>query len=135
MILSCDQHLHNYLKCPKIEQFYFRFLFCFKIDHVLITRGYLKCPTFKKIFEIFEMPHFVIFRIKKEKMGHFKYFEYSNIRKWGISNNQHVINFKTEKELKMKFFDFGAFRKIMKMVSHTPIFSGTPLQGFTQENE
>jgi len=27
---------HVILKCPKIEEFHFRFLFCFKIDHVLI---------------------------------------------------------------------------------------------------
>ena len=26
----------TYLKCPKIEKFHFRFLFCFKPDHVLI---------------------------------------------------------------------------------------------------
>jgi len=28
-----------------------------------------------------------------------------------------VITLKTEKEPKMKFFDFGAFQKIMKMLS------------------
>ena len=31
----------------------------------------------------------------------------SNIEKWGISNNSRVINFITQKEPKMKFFDFG----------------------------
>ena len=31
------QHFLNFLKCPKIEEFYFRFIFCFKIDHVLIS--------------------------------------------------------------------------------------------------
>ena len=31
-----------FLKCPKIEESYFRFLFCLKIDHVL----FLKCPIF-----------------------------------------------------------------------------------------
>ena len=45
-------------------------------------------------------------------------FIYSNIKKWGISKNEHVINFKIEKEPKMKFFDFGAFQKIRKMLSH-----------------
>ena len=30
-------HMHIFLKCPKIEQFYFRLIFCFKIDHVLIS--------------------------------------------------------------------------------------------------
>jgi len=42
------------------------------------------------------------------KMGHFKK---TNIRKWGISKKKHVINFKTEKEPTMKFFDFLAFQK------------------------
>ena len=31
---------------------------------------------------------------------------FSNIKKWGISKNKHLINCKTEKESKMKFFDF-----------------------------
>ena len=29
-------HFLIFLKCPKIEEFHFRFIFCFKIDHVLI---------------------------------------------------------------------------------------------------
>ena len=29
-------HMHKILKCPKIGEFHFRFLFYFKIDHVLI---------------------------------------------------------------------------------------------------
>ena len=33
------------------------------------------------------------------------------VRKSGISKKMHVINFKTEKKPKMKFFDFRAFRK------------------------
>ena len=32
-----------------------------------------------------------------------------------------MINFKTEKEPKMNFFDFGAFKKIMKMPSREKI--------------
>ena len=32
-----------------------------------------------------------------------------------------MITFKTEKEPKIKFFDFGAFQKIMKMVSREKI--------------
>ena len=32
-----------------------------------------------------------------------------------------MINFKTENEPKMKFFDFGAFQKIEKMLSHDQI--------------
>ena len=42
------------------------------------------------------------------KMGHFKK---KNIRKLGISKKKHVINFKTEKEPKIKLFDFWAFKK------------------------
>ena len=44
-------HLHNILKCPKIEEFYFRILFCFTIDHVLFS----------------EMPHFLNLEIYKKK--------------------------------------------------------------------
>ena len=29
-------HFLNFLKCPKIEEFHFRFIYSFKIDHVLI---------------------------------------------------------------------------------------------------
>ena len=32
-----------------------------------------------------------------------------------------MINFKTENEPKMKFFDFAAFQKIEKMLSHEKI--------------
>ena len=32
-----------------------------------------------------------------------------------------MINFKTENEPKLKFFDFGAFQKIEKMPSHDKI--------------
>ena len=31
---------------------------------------------------------------------------------------KHVINFKTEKEPEMKFFDFGSFQNKMQMLSH-----------------
>jgi len=70
MILSCD------LKFPKIEDFHFRFHFCFLGSN-------------RKNWGISNI---------------------SNIEKWGISNYSHVINFKTEKAPKMKFFDFGAFQ-------------------------
>ena len=43
------------------------------------------------------------------------------MRKWGISNNWHVINFKTEKKPKIKFFDFGAFQINGQMESHDKI--------------
>ena len=72
-ISSCDGIF--YLKCPKIEEFHFRLLFCFKINHVLF---YLKRPTFL-CSRYLKCP---IFRIKLEK--HFNYFEH---KKWNISNN------------------------------------------------
>ena len=43
------------------------------------------------------------------------------VRKLGISTKMHVINFKTEKEPKMKFFDFWAFRKKWQKLSHDKI--------------
>ena len=82
---------HFFSKCPKIEEFHFRFLFCFKIDHVHFFRNarfsyhirlalFLKCPFFP-------------FQNQIGKIGHFE------------------KNFETEKKPKMKFFDFRAFRK------------------------
>ena len=49
-----------------------------------------------------------------------------------------MVNFKTENEPKMKFFDFGALQKIEKMLSHDKIifhmlfgaFHDTPLRRF-----
>ena len=38
-----------------------------------------------------------------------------------ISKNYHVINFKTEKELKVELFDFWAFQNFMQMLSHDKI--------------
>ena len=57
MILSCDSFCPFFSKCPKIEEFYFRFLFCFKIDHV---HFFSKCPIFLsyKVRSFFEMPDF-----------------------------------------------------------------------------
>ena len=78
-------HFLNFLKSPKIEEFHFRFIFCFKIDHVLI---FWNAPFFLSDSEIGKM---------------------------------HMINFKIENEPKMKFFDFGAFQKIEKMLSHDKI--------------
>ena len=57
MIYSCDSFCPFFSKCPKIEEFHFRFLFCFKIDHVHFFRNarfsyhirfalFLKCPIF-----------------------------------------------------------------------------------------
>ena len=41
-----------------------------------------------------------------------KHVNSENGNKLVISKKKHVINFKTEKEPKMKFFDFGAFKKM-----------------------
>ena len=43
------------------------------------------------------------------------------LRKLGISKKMHVINIKIEKEPKMKFFDFWAFRKKRQKLSHDKI--------------
>ena len=59
------------------------------------------------------MPHFSYFRNQIGKMGHFKIFEHKKF--W------HVINFKAEKEPKMKLFDFGAFQNLKQMLSHDKI--------------
>ena len=61
------QHFLNFLKCPKIEEFYFRFIFCFKIDHVLIFE-----MSHFFMFEFFEMPHFSHFQNQIGKMGYFE---------------------------------------------------------------
>ena len=63
------------------------------------------------------MPHFSHFQNQIGKMGHFKE---TNIKMLGISERR-VINFKTEKEPKMKLFDFWAFQNFMKMLSHDKI--------------
>ena len=52
------------------------------------------------------------------RMGHFKKFEHKKV---GHFRKLALINFKTQKEPKMKFFDFGAFQKIKKMVSREKI--------------
>ena len=66
----------------------------------------MKCPTFL-CSKYLKCPIFPIWFWKWEK--------------WGNSNNSHVINFITEKEPKMKFFDFGAFQNEMQMLSHHKI--------------
>ena len=96
------------LKYPKIEKFHFRFFFYCKIDHVLIFW----------IAPLFYVRIFPIWFWNREKWGISKK---SNIKKWGNSKNWHLINFTIEKEARMKFFDFGAFQKIMKKLSHDKI--------------
>ena len=60
MILSCDSFCF-FLKCPKIEEFHFRFLFCFKIDHVFFRNAKLS-----NLFFV-EMPHFSYLILKMRK--------------------------------------------------------------------
>ena len=77
------------------------------------------------ILKMGKMGHFEKFELKK--VGHFKKLTCDQIKNrksteneirrfWGISKNQHVINFDSENEPKVKFFDFGAFQKIRKML-------------------
>ena len=47
--------------------------------------------------------------------------KFLNTRKWGVSKNSHVIIFKTDNEPEIKFFNFGAFQKIMQLLSHDKI--------------
>ena len=56
-------------------------------------------------------------------MPHFSYLILKNSehKKVRAFKKQHVINFKTEKETKMKFFDFWAFQNKMQMPSHDKI--------------
>ena len=54
-------HLPIYLKCPKIEEFHFRFLFGFKIDHV----SFIWNDPFLYLRNIWKMAHF-------RKVGHSK---------------------------------------------------------------
>ena len=49
---------------------------------------------------IFHVMAYAIFQNQRGKMGHFKKM---NIKKRGISNKMHVINFKRENEPKMKW--------------------------------
>ena len=65
-------HLHFILKCPKIKEFHFRFLFCLKIDQVLLS----------------EMPHFLDLEIFE--LSHFSYWE-----KWSIGKNGAFQKFRT----------------------------------------
>ena len=69
-------------------------------------------PHFFKL-EIFEMPHFRI-DIGSNASNVSKI---SSLKKWGISKNKYVINFRTEKREKLKLVDFGAIQKFMQMTS------------------
>ena len=82
-------HLPIYLKCPKIEEFHFRFWNWSRAK-------YLKCPTFLWSKYLKCCPIFPIWFWKWEKWG---ISNISNIEKWGISNYSHMINFKTENEI------------------------------------
>ena len=54
MIYSCDSFCPFFSKCPKIEEFHFRFLFCFKIDHVHFFRNARFSYHITSIFGHFE---------------------------------------------------------------------------------
>ena len=62
-------NLPIYLKCPKIEEFHFRFLFCSKIDHVRIIRN----APFFHIRNIWNAP-FSPFSESHRKNGAFQIF-------------------------------------------------------------
>ena len=52
------------------------------------------------------------------KMRHFENFKHKKV---GHLKKKHVMNFKTEKNPKMKFFDLRTFRNKMQMQSHDKI--------------
>ena len=107
-------------KCSKIEEFQFRFFFCFKIDHVHFFRNaqlsyHIRFSFFSKC------PIFPVSESDRKKGAFRKKCNPYMVRKLGISKKMHVINFKTEKEPKMKFFDFWAFRKKWQKLSRDKI--------------
>ena len=120
MILSCDSFLPFFSKCPKIEEFHFRFFFCFKIDHVHFFRN-AKLSYHIRIAFFSKCPFFPIWFWNGKNGAFRKKWKPYMVRKLGISRKMHVINFKTEKEPKMKFFDFWAFRKKWQKLSHDKI--------------
>ena len=71
-------HLHIYLKYPKIEEFYFRFLFCLKNWS---RANNMKCPTFL-------CPKYL-----KCPICPIWFWNISDLEKWGISNYLHVTKF------------------------------------------
>ena len=99
-------HMHFILKCPKFEQFHFRFISRLKTSHVSF---FLNAPFFcsKKIRNA---PLFLSY-FGNGKMGHFNNFSY---RKTENFEKRHVIslNEKTRNEPKMELFEFGVFKKI-----------------------
>ena len=100
-------HFYIYLNCPKIEEFYSRFLRCFKIRHVEIIQ---KTPLF--YLRNIRNALFFHFTIKSErKMGHFKYFEH---RKVELLNYSHVINFKKKLNRNWNSSILGHFKILSK---------------------
>ena len=74
-------------KCPEIEEFYFRFFFCFK----LITCFLFEIPHFL-MFEIFEMPHFSHFQNQIGKIRNFKIFEHKKAGHFEILARDQFLN-------------------------------------------
>ena len=99
-------HMHFILKCPKFEQFHFRFISRLKTSHVSF---FLNAPFFcsKKIRNA---PLFLSY-FGNGKMGHFKIFSY---RKMGHFEKRHVTSFKTRNERKL--FEFGTFQNKMQKI-------------------
>ena len=77
----------------------------------------------------FKCPIFPIFRIRKN--GAFKKNEH---KKDGHFEKKHVINFKTEKESKMKFFDFWAFQnRYAKYANILTVYAGATVTHLNRE--
>ena len=100
----CHVMAYAYLfEMPQNRIIYFSVFLLFEISSRV---NYLKCPIFI-CSKYLKCPIFPIWFWKREKWG---ISNISNIEKWGISDFSHVIILKTEKEPKMKLFDFGAFQ-------------------------
>ena len=112
MILSCDDICPIYLKCPKIEEFHFRFLFCFKIDHVRKIRN---APLFY-VRNIWNAPFFP-FSESDRKNGAFQ--QKKRLESLAFRKNTWSI-LKQKRNRKWNSSIFGHFRKKQKL-SHDKI--------------
>ena len=103
------------MACFWLNTWYSNFCAIFKEN----TGNNMKCPK-KHVEDDFVMWWHFYFILKCPKIEEFHFRFLFWLRNWGISE-KHVINFKTEKEPKMKFFDLGAFQNKMQMQSHDKI--------------
>ena len=83
IILSCDGNLHFILKCPKIEEFHVRSLFCFKIDHML----FFKCPIFPFCFWKWGISKKHVINFEKEKEPKMKFIDF-----WTFHNFMQMLS-------------------------------------------